>query len=91
MGTIPKPTKSKKTDDIHPRLDEFTQEEIVEKLQESFESKKPVLLFVWKHDPIKGTVVELNGQTQRIHIRQEYNDTIKVPFKDILKVDDPGE
>ncbi|WP_313640327.1 YolD-like family protein [Paenibacillus sp.] len=91
MTAIPKPSKSKKTDDIRPRLDEFTQEEIAEKLREAHESRKPVLLFAWKHEPIKGEVIDLDGQTQRIHIQRGYDHTIKIPFKDILKVDDPGE
>jgi hypothetical protein len=91
MGAIPKPSKSKRTDDIRPKLDEFTQEEIAEKLREAQESHKPVIILAWKQEPFKGEVIELDGQTQRIHIRKGYDDTLKIPFKDILKVDDPGE
>ncbi|OME07060.1 hypothetical protein BSK60_31825 [Paenibacillus odorifer] len=91
MAAVPKPSKSKQTENIRPKLDEFTQEEIAEKLREAQESHKPIFISAWRREPFKGEVIELDGQTQRIHIRRGYDDTVKIPFKDILKVDDPGE
>lgn len=91
MTAVPKPSRSKQSENIRPKLDEFTKEEIVEKLREAQESRRTVLIFAWKRDPLKGEVIELDGLTQRIHIRRGYGETVKVPFQDILKVDDPGE
>ncbi|WP_438497993.1 YolD-like family protein [Paenibacillus sp. IHBB 3054] len=91
MTAVPKPSKSKKINDIRPKLDDFTQAEIAEKLREACDNKKTVILFAWRQEPIKGEVMELDGQTQCIHIRKGYDNTMKIPFKDILKVDDPGD
>lgn len=89
MTSIPKPSSKRKNDD-RPKLDEFTQQEIAERLQEAKQTDKPLILLVYKQGAVQGTVEKLDGDKQLIHIRQGYNDTLKIPFRDILKVEDPA-
>ncbi|KGE21095.1 YolD-like family protein [Paenibacillus wynnii] len=87
MTAIPKPSAKSKTND-RPKLDEFTQEEIAERLQEAKQNDKPLILLVWRQGTIKGTVVKLDGDKQQIHVRRGHDDVVKVPFRDILKVEE---
>ncbi|WP_025690214.1 YolD-like family protein [Paenibacillus zanthoxyli] len=89
MTAIPKPSTKRKTDD-RPKLDEFTQQEIAEQLQEAKENDKPIIVMVWKYGTVQGTVEKLDGDRQQIHIKQGHDDIVKVPFRDILKVENPA-
>lgn len=89
MTAVPKPSSKRKSDD-RPKLDEFTQEEIAERLQEAKQTDKPLILLVYRQGAIQGTVEKLDGDKQQIHVRRGYNDMVKVAFRDILKVEDPA-
>lgn len=82
--TLAKPKKVKKP--ARPSRDEFELEEIASSLTEAYEEKNEILLTVWKReDQVRGKVVKMDGNTKLIHI-ENFTETIKVPFMDILFV-----
>ncbi|PKG22828.1 YolD-like family protein [Niallia nealsonii] len=69
-----------------PQRDEFELEEIANSLLEAHTEKSEVLLNVWKRDePVKGTIVKMDGNTKLIHVENDI-DCVKIPFMNILKV-----
>ncbi|MGN7938481.1 YolD-like family protein [Metabacillus sp. 22489] len=81
---LAKPKKVKKP--ARPTRDEFELEEIANTLTEALEDKSELRLTVWKReDPVRGKIVKMDGNTKLIHI-ENFTETIKVPFMDILFV-----
>lgn len=77
---LAKPKKVKKL--ARPSRDEFELEEIANTLTEALEDKSELRLTVWRRE---GKVVKMDGNTKLIHI-ENFTETIKVPFMDILHV-----
>lgn len=88
---VPKSTYSS-TKDSRPKRNEFELEELGDKLEEARESGNLVRIVIWKRDePLIGRVTELNSKTGRIHVQERYGDERKIPFADILSVQDVEE
>jgi len=69
-----------------PVRSEFELQELGEQLVEAKETKRGVVLRVWKRrEPVQGRIVKLDGMTQMVHVKK-YGQVIKVPFADILEV-----
>lgn len=81
---LPKPKKAKKA--ARPKRDEFELEEIVRNLTEALEEQNEVVLFLWQRDePLRGKIEKMDGQTQLIHVRCDY-ELLKIKFKDLLEI-----
>ncbi|PAD80622.1 hypothetical protein CHH57_23960 [Niallia circulans] len=79
---LAKPKRVKKL--ARPTRDKFELEEFANTLTEVLEDKVELRLTVWKReDPVRGKVVKMDGNTKLIHI-ENFTETIKVPFLDIL-------
>lgn len=76
---------SKKSKPQRPKRDEFEIEELGNAVVEAYNEKYEVALTLWQREPIQGKIVNLDGQTQLIHIESGY-ETIKVKFIDILSI-----
>lgn len=91
LTAAPKPS-AKNQKETRPKRDEFELEELAVKLEEAREEKKVLALFVWKRDePITGTIEKLDGGTKLVHIKERFGDLFKVPFLDVLRVNEPDE
>ncbi|ASV69997.1 hypothetical protein CKF48_09640 [Cytobacillus kochii] len=77
---MPKKSKAQR-----PSRDEFELEELGNAVVEAHREKTEVLILLWQREPIQGKIVNLDGQTQLIHIESGY-ETIKVKFIDILSI-----
>jgi hypothetical protein len=87
MPPVLKPKKKFK--DKRPTRDEAILEEIGERIVEAKEEENEVILTVWGLDePVQGRIVHLDARTRLVHV-QNNGETIKVPFMDIMKVDNP--
>lgn len=75
----------KKSKPQRPSRDEFELEELGNAVVEAHREKTEVLILLWQREPIQGKIVNLDGQTQLIHIESGY-ETIKVKFIDILSI-----
>ncbi|WP_321202461.1 YolD-like family protein [Bacillus sp. CRN 9] len=75
----------KKSKPQRPKRDEFEIEELGNAVVEAHREKSEVLVTLWQREPIQGRIVNLDGQTQLIHIESGY-ETIKVKFIDILSI-----
>ncbi|WP_404293215.1 YolD-like family protein [Cytobacillus kochii] len=75
----------KKSKPQRPSRDEFELEELGNAVVEAHREKTQVLILLWQREPIQGKIVNLDGQTQLIHIESGY-ETIKVKFIDILSI-----
>jgi len=77
---------SKKSKPKRPTRDDFELEELANRLIEVMEEKNDVSLLVWnEEEQVTGRVVELDSRTKLVHI-SKYGDIVKVPFLDIMKV-----
>ncbi|MEK4197935.1 YolD-like family protein [Cytobacillus sp. FSL K6-0265] len=75
----------KKSKPQRPSRDEFELEELGNAVVEAHREKTEVLILLWQSEPIQGKIVNLDGQTQLIHIESGY-ETIKVKIIDILSI-----
>ncbi|MED4602432.1 YolD-like family protein [Paenibacillus validus] len=74
-----------------PTRDEFVLEEIGNQLAEAKQENSEVLLTVWGwEEPVRGQIVLMDSRTGKVHI-QRNEETAKVPFMDIMKVDYPRD
>lgn len=81
--------KLKESAATRPTRDEFELEEIGNALTEAHQEKKEVVLTVWGMDgPVRGRIVKMDADTRRVHV-ERYGETTKVPFLDIVKVENP--
>jgi hypothetical protein len=79
----------KKSKDKRPTRDEAILEEIGERLVEAKEEDNEVMLSVWGwEEPVIGRIVEMDARTRLVHV-QKHGEVTKVPFMDIMKVDNP--
>ncbi|MBG9730824.1 hypothetical protein ABD87_14985 [Lysinibacillus sphaericus] len=79
-------TKSKK-EPKHLIRDEFELEEIARALIEAKEENSVKIFSVYKREePIKGTVIKMDTSTKLIHIQNEFMETHKVHFLDIISI-----
>ncbi|MEK3983332.1 YolD-like family protein [Paenibacillus sp. FSL H8-0261] len=74
-----------------PTRDEFVLEELGNQLVEAKQEGSEILLTVWgKEDQVRGTIVEMDSRTGKVHISK--NEGIeKVPFMDIMQVNYPRD
>ncbi len=70
-----------------PTRDEFELEELGERLVEAQQEGANINLIVWNWDePVQGIIRAMDPRTKLVYV--EYNGAItKVPFMDIMKVD----
>jgi hypothetical protein len=79
----------KKSKDKRPTRDEAILEEIGERLTEAKEEGNEVVLIVWGLDePVAGRIVEMVARTKMVHV-QKHGEITKVPFMDIMEVQNP--
>lgn len=70
-----------------PTRDEFELEEIGERLAEAHQEKSVVSLLVWNwEEPVQGRIVTMDSRTKMVHV-EKHGDVTKVPFMDIMKVE----
>ncbi|BBI34500.1 YolD-like family protein [Cohnella abietis] len=87
MPPVEKPKKKYK--DKRPTRDEALLEELGERLVEAKEEESEVVLTIWGLDEsIQGRIVVLDARTRLVHV-QTTDGITKVPFMDIMKVDNP--
>ncbi|CAI6086730.1 YolD-like family protein [Cohnella sp. JJ-181] len=85
---IKKPVKKYKSK--RPTRDEFEMEELGERLVEAKEEESDVVLAVWDADPVRGKIVEMDARTKQVHV-QRHGELTKVPFMDIMRVDNASD
>ncbi|SED08240.1 YolD-like family protein [Paenibacillus sp. GP183] len=74
-----------------PTRDEFVLEEIGNQLTEAKRESSEILLTVWGwEEPVRGQIVEMDSRTGKVHV-QRSEETVKVPFMDIMRVDYPRD
>lgn len=74
-----------------PTRDEFALEELGNQLVEAKQEETLVSLTVWEWpEPVVGRIVELDARTRLVHV-ERYGAVTKVPFLDIMKVDNAKE
>jgi hypothetical protein len=74
-----------------PTRDEFVMEEIGNQITEAFQEESEVLLTVWGWEqPVRGQIILMDSRTGTVHVKHS-NDTSKVKFMDIMRVDYPRE
>lgn len=82
---------AKKTASKKPKLDEFELEELANQLTEAYQEKTIVSLTVWGcEERVIGRVDKMDPQTKLIHISR-YGEVTKVPFMDIIRIDNYNE
>lgn len=74
-----------------PTRDEFVLEEIGNQITEAFHEQSIVLLTVWGwEEPVRGQIVLLDSRTGKVHVKQQ-EETLKIPFMDIMRIDYPRD
>lgn len=74
-----------------PTRDEFELEELANQLTEAKDEDSEILLTVWGYDEkVRGRISKMDSRTKLIHV-QHNEDTRKVPFMDIMKVESPRD
>ena len=74
-----------------PTRDEFVLEEIGNQITEAYYEHSIVLLSVWgREEPVRGQIVFLDSRTGKVHVKQHEN-TLKIPFMDIMRIDYPRD
>ncbi|WP_256761474.1 YolD-like family protein [Cohnella sp. WQ 127256] len=87
MPPVEKPKKKSK--DKRPTRDEAILEEIGERLVEAMQEESEVVLTVWGLDEVvQGLITKLDSRTRLVHV-QKQDEITKVPFMDIMKVENP--
>jgi len=75
-----------------PTRDEFVLEEIGNQLSEAKQENSEVVLTVWGWEqPVRGFIALMDSRTGKVHIRGGDEETAKVPFMDIMRVDYPRD
>ncbi|MDQ6419938.1 YolD-like family protein [Paenibacillus sp. LHD-117] len=70
-----------------PTRDEYVLEELGERLVEAQQEESTVQLEIWYQKFVVGKIVKMDSRTKTIHVQQNNGETEKVPFMDIMKVD----
>ncbi|MDQ6418661.1 YolD-like family protein [Paenibacillus sp. LHD-117] len=70
-----------------PTRDEYVLEEMGERLVEAHQEEAMVQLEVWHQKSVVGRIVKLDSRTKMIHVEQSNGETERVPFMDIMKID----
>ncbi|MEK0317432.1 YolD-like family protein [Cohnella sp. 56] len=86
MPEVKKPGKKYKVK--RPTRDEFELEELGERLVEAKQEETEVVLTVWDAEPVRGRIVVLDARTRLVHV-QGYDSLVKIPFLDIMRIDNP--
>ncbi|MWC29911.1 YolD-like family protein [Paenibacillus sp. MMS18-CY102] len=74
-----------------PTRDEFVLEEIGNQITEAYNEKSDILLTIWGwEEPLRGQIVHLDSRTGKVHV-QKKEETVKVPFMDIMSLDYPRD
>ncbi|WNQ09626.1 YolD-like family protein [Paenibacillus aurantius] len=74
-----------------PTRDEFVLEEIGNQITEAKQESAEILLTVWGwEEPVRGYIVEMDSRSGKVHV-QRSEETVKVPFMDIMRVDYPRD
>lgn len=74
-----------------PTRDEFAMEEIGNQITEAFQEEAIILITVWGWEvQVRGQIILIDSRTGTVHVKQA-NDTIKVKYMDIMKVDYPRD
>lgn len=74
-----------------PTRDEFVLEELGNRLTEAKQENAEIVLTVWGWDEqVRGRITEMDSRTGKVHIQQR-GELTKVPFMDIMKVDNPRD
>ncbi|ANE47304.1 hypothetical protein SY83_14670 [Paenibacillus swuensis] len=74
-----------------PTRDEFVLEEIGNQITESFNEESTVLLTIWAwENQVRGQIVHLDSRTGKVHV-DNGQETIKIPFMDIMALDYPRD
>jgi len=74
-----------------PTRDEFVLEEIGNQLSEAKQENSEIVLTVWGwEEQVRGLITMMDSRTGKVHI-QKGEETSKVPFMDIMKVDYPRD
>jgi hypothetical protein len=71
---------------VRPTKDDFELDELSHQLVEAQEENSDVQLIVWKRDPVVGKILKLDGQTNLVHIENDWG-THRIPFLDILRIE----
>lgn len=72
-----------------PTRDEFAMEEIGNEITEAFQEETEVLLTIWGwEEPVRGQIILMDSRTGTVHVKQ-LQDTTKVKYMDIMRVDYP--
>lgn len=86
MPEVKKPGKKYKVK--RPTRDEFELEELGERLVEAKAEETEVVLTVWDAEPVRGRIVALDARTRLVHV-QGQDSLAKIPFLDIMRIDNP--
>jgi len=74
-----------------PTRDEFVLEEIGNQLSEAKQENSEIVLTVWGwEEQVRGLITTMDSRTGKVHIQRD-EETTKVPFMDIMKVDYPRD
>lgn len=72
-----------------PTRDEFELEELGNRLVEAKDENSEMLLTVWGwEEQVRGRITAMDSRTKLVHVEHQ-GETKKVPFLDIMKVDNP--
>ncbi|MBJ8054702.1 YolD-like family protein [Bacillus cereus] len=94
--SIPKPPKKKGASKKEPRpyMDEFEQQEAAELIQLAVQDNTELVFTLYRKykDPeiIKGKIIKLEPQMNRIVLSVGLNEIHKIQFMDILKIETPS-
>jgi hypothetical protein len=70
-----------------PTRDEYVLEELGERLVEAQQEEGTVELQIWNKEPVIGRIVKMDSRTKLIHVEHRNGETDRVPFMDIMRVD----
>lgn len=70
-----------------PTRDEYVLEELGERLVEAHQEEATVQLEVWYQRYVVGRIVKMDSRTKMIHVHLKNGETERVPFMDIMRVD----
>lgn len=74
-----------------PTRDEFELEELGNRLVEAKDEDSEILLTIWgREEQLRGRIVQMDSRTKLVHV-QKLGEITKVPFLDIMKVDNPRD
>ncbi|RXZ80286.1 YolD-like family protein [Paenibacillaceae bacterium] len=88
MAAVPK-TKKYKTK--RPTRDEFQLEEMGERLVEAKEEKTELLLSIWGEETVAGFIQNMDSRTRLVHVLDRGGQLHKIPFLDIMDVNNASK